>query len=238
MTQLSPRADGRLCRGNFLPAAALPGPIAFSHRTSPPRTCEDLLRSSRALAALASRSQFSPQRSSARPCPSLWISREECCSCRSSLWPCRMRRPSQLRQTFLPTPPVLPQALNTSSSHSTVEAPSPLRADGNIFAVAAFFWLSAQGLLRARNGRVPGRVLVEMVKRVALGLVESRGWGLGGLGRSPRCQRAGTRARSGLHGQKGKYGAGTTACVSVCANGGQALAFIHPLCLSPHHHCR
>lgn len=72
-SQLSPHADGRPWCGNFLPATALPGPIAFSHRTSPPPCpCEDLLRSSRAIVVLASRSQVSPQRSSARPCPSLW----------------------------------------------------------------------------------------------------------------------------------------------------------------------
>lgn len=145
-----PSRDGRLCWGNFLPAAALPAPIAFSHRTSPPRTCEDLLRSSRAVAVLASQSQFSPRRSPARPCPSPRMGRGERCSRRSGLWPHRMRRPSQLRETSLPTPPVLPQAPNTSSSHSPIETPSPLGADSEaFFALAAFSWLSTEGLLRA-----------------------------------------------------------------------------------------
>lgn len=52
-----------------------------------------------------------------------------------------------------------------------------------------------------------------MVTLGAVGLVDSKGWGLGGgLGCSPRCQRvevAQAPAGSGLHGQKGKYGAGS-----------------------------
>lgn len=69
-----------------------------------------------------------------------------------------------------------------------------------------------------------------------------QGVGLGGLGCSPPCQHAGMAQDSAWSSSQGRkvstqQAAGASACVSTCVNRGQALAFIHPLCLSPHHSC-